>query len=535
MGSKSLDAVRLSRKLPSSWFQDSRIDILLVIPFVIFFFLQLAHHQMWRDETNAWALAASSRTFGELFYFARNEAHPYLWYVLLWIISRATVSVIALKFVAAVVGTCNYLVLALWSPFSRLEKLLLFCSYYISFEYAVIARMYGVMLLLVFLYLRSRTSQPYNTVRNAVWLGLIANADTFGVLLTFALLLEYILFLSSGRSWSKLEWRKRILPAAIIYIIFLGVSFASLVPTRQVSTEMSKGGPLAHVRERIHLSEAVRTVTLDSWYPLDTGAPKRYWNVSHKRHVTDVFLALTLLAAGLQFRREKRLLVMLAFYGLTLILFLHLVYLGFARHYGTMFVAFLAALWIQRSQDATGSLSLSIPPGFAPAPPRFALVPLGVCAWAGVIVAYASWTHPFSQAGAAAQWLRSNHYDGVPLVGTPDYSVANVAEHLGRSMYFLECNCSDTFMQFSNRRDNFSEKEIPSRLALAVEQIRQSYLIYVGTRALTLDQQRALANHSLEAIALAQFTGAEEPEENYFLYKIRAMPPPSKSLHGEQS
>jgi hypothetical protein len=534
MGARSLNAARLSRSpfASASRFVDARIDILLVFPFILFFFLQLAHHQMWRDETNAWALAARSRTLGELIYFARNEAHPYLWYVLLWIVSRASASLVALKFVAAVVGTSNYLVLGLFSPFSRLEKLLLFCSYYISFEYEVLARMYGVMLLLVLLYLRSRTSRPLNVPRNAVWLGLIANADTFGVLLTFALSLEYMLFLWSVYPRSKRQWSEKIVPGVIIYVLFLVVSFASLIPTKHVSTEMSKGGPLAHAWERIHLSEAVRTATLDSWYPLDTGAPRHYWNVSHKRHVTDVFLALALLAAGLQFRREKRLLFMLVFYSLVLIAFMHLVYQGFSRHYGTMFVVFLGALWIQRSQDAKPPMSAA----FLPAPPRFALVPLGVCAWAGIVVAYASWTHPFSQAGAAAQWLRVNHYDSLPLAGMPDYAAVNVAEHLGRPMYFPECNCTDRFMQFWDRRDHFSAAQFPSRLALAFGEAQQPDLIYVGIRALTEDELRALADLSIEATPLAQFTGAEEPEENFFLYELKMVKSSSYSFRdGEDS
>jgi hypothetical protein len=534
MVTRSLSAARLSRPLFPlvSWFIESRIDLSLVLPFILFFFLQLAHHQMWRDETNAWALAARSRTLGELFYFARNEAHPYLWYILLWIASRATASVLGLKFVAAIVGAANYLVLALFSPFSRLEKLLFFCSYYISFEYSVLARMYGIMLLLVLLYLRSRTSRPYSVSRNAVWLGLIANTDTFGVLLTFALSMEYLLFLGRGPSRSKLQWHQRILPGAIIYVLCLVVSFASLVPTKQVSKELSKGGPLAHWRERIHLSAAVRAVALDSWYPVDSDVPRHYWNVSHERHITDIFLALALIAAGLQFRREKRLMFMLAFYGSVLIAFMHLVYEGSSRHYGTMFVAFLAALWIQRSEDAKRSISPSISAGFEPRPPRYALIPLGVCAWAGIVVAYASWTHPFSQARAASQWIRANDYDGLPLAGTPDYAAVNVAEHLGRPMYFPECNCTDTFMQFWNRRDHFSQAQLPGRLALAVGQARQHDLIYVGVRALTNDELRALANHSIEARPLAQFTGAEEPEENFFLYELRDASLASKHLQG---
>ena len=80
MEAKVLRPTRPSSELSksASWFFKSRIDLLLVLPFILFFFLQVAHHEMWRDETNAWALAARSRTLGELFYFARNEAHPYL-------------------------------------------------------------------------------------------------------------------------------------------------------------------------------------------------------------------------------------------------------------------------------------------------------------------------------------------------------------------------------------------------------------------------------------------------------------------------
>jgi hypothetical protein len=68
MEARSLNLVSLSRNpfALASWFVNARVDLLLVFPFILFFFVQLAHHQMWRDETNAWALAAESRTLGEV-------------------------------------------------------------------------------------------------------------------------------------------------------------------------------------------------------------------------------------------------------------------------------------------------------------------------------------------------------------------------------------------------------------------------------------------------------------------------------------
>jgi hypothetical protein len=245
--------------------------------------------------------------------------------------------------------------------------------------------MYGLMLLLVFLYLRSRTSQPQNIARNGLWLGVLANADTFGVLLSFALLLEYGWFLLGNPIPLKLR-RKQAVAALAIYAVLLALSFASLIPTRHVTVKDRNGGVLAHVRERIYLSQAVRETVLDSWYPVGPDAPALYWNVYRSRHLTDGFLALVALAAALQFRRDKRLIIMLAFYAAVLILFMDAVYMGSSRHYGTMFVAFVAALWIQRSEDRERSSSPSLSPYFVFAPAPLALVPLGVCAWAGYFV-----------------------------------------------------------------------------------------------------------------------------------------------------
>jgi hypothetical protein len=496
------------------------INLLLVLPFLAFFLFQLAHHQMWRDETNPWALTLHSHSFGQLLYFIRNEAHPYLWYVLLWIVSRVATSLTALKLIAAAIVLTNYLLLAFSSPFSRLEKLLLYCGYYISFEYAVFARMYGLVLLFAFLYLRGRVSNPDKFVRNAFWLGLMANADTYGLLLTFAFVFEYVLFVRGARAQLQSPWKKRAAMAAAIYCVFVVVSMASLVPTRHVSVKLSKGGPFAHWRERLHFTEAMRATIMDTWYPVDSAAPKQYWYITHSRRVTDVFLGMVFLAAALQFRWQKRLLLMFLGYSAGIVAFMHLIYIGYSRHYGTVFIVFVAGLWIQRSEQRSARHQAGLEWTLVPPAPRFGFIPLLVSAGAGVFVAYASSTHPLSQAGAAARWLKLNQYENFPLAGSADYSAANVAAHLNRPMYFLECDCTDWFMQFSDRRDRYADKDFADRMAHAFAQGHALALIFVSTRPLTRDQQVALTRHSLGVTPLAQFTGAEEEEENFYLYRV---------------
>ena len=80
-------------------------DLLLAFPFLILLYVQLAHHVMWRDELNGLAIAWASPTIPSLFWHIHHEGHPWLWYVILWIPSRFTQSVLVLKIVQGIVST----------------------------------------------------------------------------------------------------------------------------------------------------------------------------------------------------------------------------------------------------------------------------------------------------------------------------------------------------------------------------------------------------------------------------------------------
>src|ERR1700761_6405712 len=166
-------------------------DFLLALPFLVLLYVQLAHHVMWRDELNALAIAWASPTLSSLFWHIHREGHPWLWYLMLWIPSRFHQSILVLKVLQGIVSTAIILFVAFRSPFRTWEKALVLAGYFFIFEYTVLSRMYGVMLLLFVLYLWQRTTRPESPILGAVFLGLIASVDTLGIVLSFALLLEY--------------------------------------------------------------------------------------------------------------------------------------------------------------------------------------------------------------------------------------------------------------------------------------------------------------------------------------------------------
>src|SRR5215469_677788 len=192
-------------------------EFLLALPFLALLYVQLAHHVMWRDELNALAITWASPSISSLFWHIHREGHPWLWYVILWIPSRFTHSVLVLKFVQGFVSTAIILFIALRSPFRTWEKALVLAGYFFVFEYAVISRMCGVMLLGFVQYLWRRTTRPDEPLLSAVFLGLIASADTLGIVLPFALLLEYAYTAILQRHSSPLFSRKLAIYAGAVY------------------------------------------------------------------------------------------------------------------------------------------------------------------------------------------------------------------------------------------------------------------------------------------------------------------------------
>jgi hypothetical protein len=140
---------------------------------------------------------------------------------------------------------------------------------------------------------------------------------------------------------------------------------------------------------------------------------------------------------------------------------------------------------------------------------------------AGVLAAIAQWDHPFSQGSAVVAWLRANGLERAPLVGTPDTSVIGIAEQLKRPLYMLDCNCSNTFLLFSNQRDDFNPVQTPQRLELAARKLNASDLVLITTYPLPDERVAAIKAEGFSIQMAAKFTGAEDWEENYYVYRVR--------------
>jgi hypothetical protein len=116
--------------------------------FAMLLFVGLRRHDMWFDELQAWNVARSSHDLGDLIGQLRYEGHPILWYLPLFAITRFTGDPRAMQALQFVIALSSIAIVLFRAPFRVVVCIAICASYFLSFEYAVISRSYGLSVLL---------------------------------------------------------------------------------------------------------------------------------------------------------------------------------------------------------------------------------------------------------------------------------------------------------------------------------------------------------------------------------------------------
>lgn len=486
----------------------------VALPFLILFWVNIAHHTMFFDEVNAWGISAASPTLSKLFYYVHFEGHPWLWYFILWFPSRLTHDPVGMKWVAAALGTVNILIIGLLSPFTYKQRALILCSYFLVWEYTVMCRMYTVMLLLVLLYVVRRVRKPEGVVGCCALLGLAGNTDMTGVLLSGALLIEYAYSSYFGvAKEQRAAAIRRWVPGLLVYVALIVLSVATLWPSKGISWQ-SSGHIGSHALDRHRIQASIGNMIAAPWWPISPKFPHHFWetNVVDARWLY-LLVPVVLFAYWRTFRRDRNLLLLMAVTLAAGALFADFVYEGRVRHWGISFVSLMVGLWLQHGAGEhakQGDRRWSV----------WTYGLLAMSAAAGVAAIAGSWMHPFSRARDTAFWLKKNVPSGVPIVGDPDVSFTSVAEEMQEPVYFMECRCVDTFKLFAKTREDFPEAQLGTRLDLAMSDLKTQQLAFVFYRPLKAEDIEQLNTAGLSVAPLASFPGADSYLESYYVYEI---------------
>jgi hypothetical protein len=176
------EAMPRSRDTSPTWFCWS---ILLGWSVIVAFIAM--RHEFWRDEVRALSLAMDAHSLSDLPALLKDEGHPMLWYVLLWAGFRMTSSKLVLPVLSLLIGGAAVAIFVFHAPFPRWLKALFVFGGLPLYEYSVMARNYGISMLLLFVFAWLYRSRRKHPLLLGTVVALLCNTNIHSLLLAFVL------------------------------------------------------------------------------------------------------------------------------------------------------------------------------------------------------------------------------------------------------------------------------------------------------------------------------------------------------------
>ena len=499
----------------------------LVLAFALF------HHELWRDELQAWMFARDSTGPLDLFRNMEYEASPMLWHLLLMPVTRLTSSPAGMQILHWAIASAAVFVVARYAPFSPLQKALFAFGYFPLYEYGVLSRNYAPGLLCVVVacaLLRQRYRRP-------LWLALVlvlmshtsAHACIVAIGMLLALALDYRLHRRALAEDGAVDARKLCAGFAAAAAGVL-LSVLQMRPPADV-TRSTLYGTWRHAWfldwSPSWLEQSLKTIPSAVFFPADprflpvTGAIP-----AQPEAVYGAGMAAALVAAVAAFHRRRPVALFLFLCLVAgFLVFFYAVHHGSIRHHGFLLVSLLVLVWggrflaagpaaggaVRATPDAVriGSLLLT---GF-----------LAMQAFGGLRAVALEVERPFSLAERTAGYIRARGLQSLPMLGYPDWSASAVLGHLSprKRIHYVQGNREGSFVIYDGARMGAGPGGGIETSAL-LSQARVLAARNDGRVLMVLATELGLPPGEGRVRPLASFTGAIAEDENFHLYLYEA-------------
>jgi hypothetical protein len=342
-----------------------RRDLVVWIAYCAMLALVVPWHEPWSDEAQAWLLARDLSLPQLVFHQLRYESHPPLWYLILWLPAHLHLPYAAMSWISAAIAAAGIYVLLRYAPFPFYVRAILPFTFFLAYQYAVVARSYGLFPLLCFLVAHTYRASPPRPLRMAVLLALLANVSIHGTLVACAFALVYAWELFEQRDTVMLSARN-LTGAAMLFAASIVLVAVTIRPPASLHTVASPGVVdamhlrLHHVPDATPQDQATATASAQPVAngPATTGSTKDHLlarlgdlprilsypvSSSHMLAFVVYLYVVVYLYAREQFLLLAPLAVLAAFLGLV-----------YARdwHLGMLWVVLLSVLWAAWDADA---------------------------------------------------------------------------------------------------------------------------------------------------------------------------------------
>ena len=159
------------------------VEITTIIVFAVCLLAVGFFHEPWFDEAQAWQIAKCASLKEILFTIPHFEGHPPLWHLLLAIPAKAGISFeIGLKSIGFIISFISAFLIIFHSKFPRIVRLLLPFTYFFFYQYGIIVRPYGLMLMVFILIGMNLSERRIHPWRISLLLFALCLTSAYGIL-----------------------------------------------------------------------------------------------------------------------------------------------------------------------------------------------------------------------------------------------------------------------------------------------------------------------------------------------------------------
>ena len=349
------------------------------------------HHEPWADEAHAWLLARDSGFIHLWTRLLHYEGSPGLWHSLLWALSRLTGQYRSEQVLSGVLAAAGTWAVLRHSPFPLVIRLLLPFTYFLCYQYAIVARSYALLPVLLFS-LAVLFRQRSRTITLAILLILLSAVSAHGFLLSISIAVAFGI-----QNAGQISKRKLYSCASVYLLSLLAIGWSAY--------------PAADVDFPARASVSAEKIRMFSSMLISEGFTGNVW------------LSLFLIALSLPYLYKGRALLLFLLSSLSLIAFGSIVY-SQVWHSGVLFLAWSMALCVSAFQVRMSRLVFT----------AFGLVIAIQCYWTAAASSY-DWQKRYSGSQEAAGSIAGDRIHAPKSIAAIGYSCSAIQAYLPRGIF----------------------------------------------------------------------------------------------------
>jgi hypothetical protein len=472
---------------------------LVGLAFLFLSLIGVRYHEPWRDELQAFLLGRESHSLSELLNNIRYEGHPPLWHLILFIQSHVIDSITITQFIHILIATLTVYVFNKYFTLDYKLKILASFSYFLFYEFNLIARCYGLGILIFFSCMALYTNVVYRKqdqhvkMHHFITLGLLlillSLTSVIGLIMTISMLClivtdTYILYQTKTLSPARIRGLLIVTLCSMISISS-SIYFIKSEPDNSYPVSYTKSLTMDGVRFAV-------SKVFTNYFPILPNKDHNYWNnhvfVNDEQTIGFYLGSILLLLMLFFFLSHSRVTLFFLSGTIALMAFCYFTNMRPYRYSGHLFIFLISSFSLVEFFKKEKTIINFQIPAFVNALAQIVFTASLVCnLYASCIAYYKDIKYPFSNFPEAGEYVINSKLYNYAIMGSSDFIVSPLTYFTHKPIHLPESKRDQRFMIWDgSRRNAIDFNDIISELNLEVTKhdtvvlILSTPLTYIG-------------------------------------------------------